>query len=367
MRPASTTAEVRVDESAERRAEIERAFRRQGRLCGEMGSAVYADWLSRCADDYAAGGAVARLAAGWQGHPVLDNLPLRLLGAAHFLALAGDAPELAAFLPSAGGRFEPAPAWQALQQVFERCAGRIRAHLGEQIQTNEVRRCCALLGGFLALAREHGLPLALREIGASAGLNLCFDRHRYALGEARFGPEDAAVALDCEWRGAKPDLSGKLRVASRAGCDVAPIDLRDRAARLRLESFFWPDQTERLARLRAACDTALAAGVAVERMRAGDWLARELAAPAPGVATVVFHSVMWMYVPAEERERIGRLLEEAGARARADAPLAWLRMEGVSFEHCEIRLRVWPSGEERLLGRCHYHGAWVEWLAEARR
>jgi hypothetical protein len=102
-------------------------------------------------------------------------------------------------------------------------------------------------------------------------------------------------------------------------------------------------------------------------VRAGDWLARELAAPAPGVTTVVFHSVMWMYVPADERERIGRLLEEAGARATPAAPLGWLRMEGVDFERCEIRLRVWPGGEERLLGHCHYHGAWVEWLGEARR
>jgi hypothetical protein len=359
-------AEAR-SEPAERSAELERAFRRQGRACAEMGSPLYADWLARAADDLAAGGRVARLVDGWQGHPVLDNLPLRLVGAAHFVALTGEAPELAAFLPSAGGRFEPEPAWRALERVLDRHAQRIRAHLGEQIQTNEVRRCCALLGGFLALAREHQRPLALREIGTSAGLNLCFDRYRYALGEARWGPADAAVALDCEWRGAKLDLSGSLRVASRAGCDVAPIALADRAARLRLESFFWPDQLERLARLRAACDAALAAGVAVERMRAGDWLARELAAPAPGLTTVVFHSVMWMYVPADERERIGRLLEEAGARATAGAPLAWLRMEGVNFEHCEIRLRSWPGGDERLLGRCHYHGAWVEWLDEGRR
>jgi hypothetical protein len=351
-----------MTEAAERRAEIERAFRRQGHFCGEMGSPLYADWLARCADDYAAGGRVARLVDGWQGHPVLDNVALRLTAAAHYLALLGEAPELAPYLPSLGGRFEPEPAWRALAQLFERCAERIRGYLAEQLQTNEVLRCCALLGGFLAVAREGGLPLALREIGASAGLNLCFDRYRYALGAQRWGAADAPVVLDCEWRGAPLDLAGALRVASRAGCDVAPIRLADRAARLRLESFFWPDQTARLARLRAACDVALASGISLERMHAGDWLARELAAPAPGVTTVVFHSVMWMYVPAEERDRIGRLLEETGARATAAAPLAWLRMEGVNFEHCEIRLRAWPGGEERLLGRCHYHGAWVEWL-----
>ena len=327
-----------------------------------MGSPLYADWLVRCADDFAAGGRVAEIVAGWSGHPVLDNLPLRLLGAAHYLALTGDAPALAAHLPSLGGRFVPEPAWRALEEVFTREAGRLRGLLGDQIQTNEVRRCCALVGGFLALARERGLPLELLEIGASAGLNQCFDRYRYALGALRFGPADAPFTLACEWRGAPLDTRGPLAVASRAGCDVAPIDLRDRAARLRLESFFWPDQLERLTLLRAACSAALAAGVAIERARAADWLAQRLATPAPGRTRAVFHSVMWMYVPEAERQRIGALLEEAGTRATHEAPFAWLRMEGVNYDHCEIRLRSWPGGEDRLLGRCHYHGAWVEWL-----
>jgi len=349
-------------DGAERNAEIERAFRRQASVCGEMGSPLYAELLARCADDFAADGRVARITAGWQGHPVLDNLPLRLLGAAHYLALSGDAPALAACLPSAGGRFAPEPGWGALHDLFESEGERIRGHLGEQLQTNEVRRCCALLGGFLALARERALPLALLEIGASAGLNQCFDRYGYRLGAQRYGPADAPLSLDCEWRGAPLDTRGELRVASRAGCDVAPIDLADRSARLRLESFLWPDQLERLARLRAACDSALRAGVRIERMHAGDWLARELATEATGRTRVLFHSVMWMYVPEAERRRIGSLLEDAGARASAAAPLAWLRMEGVDYEHCEIRLRCWPGGEDRLLGRCHYHGAWVEWL-----
>ena len=353
----------RAGDGPERNAEIERAFRRQAPVCAAMGSPLYADLLGRCADDFAAGGVVARVVAGWRGHPVLDNLPLRLLGAAHYLALAGAAPALAAYLPSAGGRWVAEPAWRALVELFERDGERIRAHLDEQIQTNEVRRCCALLGGFLGLARERALPLALLEIGASAGLNQCFDRYRYELGAQRYGPADARVVLDCDWRGAPLDVRGELRVASRAGCDVAPIDLADRGAGLRLESFFWPDQLDRLARLRAACDTALRTGVRVERMRAGDWLARELAPEAPGRTRVLFHSVMWMYVPEAERRRIGELLEEAGARATSAAPFAWLRMEGVGYEHCEIRLRCWPGGEDRLLGRCHYHGAWVEWLA----
>jgi hypothetical protein len=349
---------------AARSAEILAMFRKQAETCGAMGSQIYADLLARCADDLAANGVVARVLAGWVGHAVLDNVALRLLGAAHFLALRGDAPELAACFPSCGGSYDATRAWSALRNTFERHAERIRGHLTEQIQTNEVRRCCALLGGFLEIARAFPHPLRLLEIGASAGLNQCFDQYRYALGAQRWGAPDAPLDLDAEWRGKPLETNGPSpRIASRRGCDLAPIDLRDRAQRLRLESFFWPDQTERLARLRAACECALRSGVALERARAGDWLERELANLPPGETSALFHSVMWMYVPKPERERIQVLMEEAGARASDDSPLAWLRMEGASFEHCEIRLRIWPSGEDRLLGRCHYHGAWVEWLA----
>jgi hypothetical protein len=347
----------------ERDALILQSLRKQAETCAAMGSPIYADLLSRCADDFAAGGVVAQLLADWNGHPVLDNVSLRLLGAAHFLALRGGAPALAAHFPSTGGRYLAKPAWNALRETFERERPRIRAHLDEQIQTNEVRRCCALLGGFLALAREHTWPLRLLEIGASAGLNQCFDQYRYELGAQRFGPDDAPLTLNCEWRGKPLELGGAPpRIASRRGCDLFPIDLRDREQRLRLESFFWPDQVERIARLRAACDCALRSGVALERARAGDWLARELAEPVPGTTSVLFHSVMWLYVPEAERKRIQNLMSEAGARATSDAPLAWLSMEGHNYEFCEIRLRTWPDGEDQLLGRCHYHGAWVEWL-----
>lgn len=347
---------------AARRAEIEASFRKQAEACGRMGSAIYRDLIGRCADDLAVDGIVARLVDGWPGHPVLDALPIRLLGAARLLAPCGDAPALAARLPSTGGRYEAGPAWRALLGLFEAHAPEVRERLGEQIQTHEVRRSCALLGGFLALARAFPWPLRLLEIGASAGLNQCFDRHCYELGAARWGREKAELVLDTEWRGARLDCRPPLAIASRAGCDVAPIDVRDSAQRLRLASFFWPDQTDRLARLRAACEAAARVGPRIERARAGDGLDRELAPPAPGRTTVLFHSAMWWCVPADERARIDARVRAAGARAGPEAPLAWLRVESPGFEFCEVKLLAWPGGEDRLLARGHHHAAWVECL-----
>jgi hypothetical protein len=331
-------------------------------MCAEQGSAIYAELCARAAADAEAGGLFWELAGGFEGHPILAVLPLRILGAVHDLVLAGRAPGLAAFYPSAGGSFEAEGAWCALREVMRAHAGEIAGRLGRNVQTNEVRRSTALVGGFLRVARETRLPLRLREIGSSAGLNLVWDRYRYALGPHRWGHPRARLALETNWEGPPPDLDVPVRVADRRGCDVDPLDLRDPDECRRLASFVWPEHTERLARLRAAIEVARADPPPLERAAAGDFLARELAEPAPGRATLLFQSVMWWYVPEAERARIDRTVREAGARATAQAPLAWLRLEGATKEAAELRLLAWPGGEDRLLARAHYHGACVRWL-----
>lgn len=107
---------------------------------------------------------------------MLLELPPRVMGALHRLALAGDAPALAAHYPSTGGRFEPEGAWRALLDAARAHSPAIRARLRSNVQTNEVQRCAVLLGGFLRVASATGLPLRVREVGSSAGLNLLFDR-----------------------------------------------------------------------------------------------------------------------------------------------------------------------------------------------
>jgi hypothetical protein len=339
------------------------AFVGQARISRQMGSPIYGELLERLAHDLAAGGPTARVVQGFSGHPVLDNLPLRLMGAVHGEVLAGRAPALARHYPSAGGRFEPEGAWSALRDLLATRREALQPGLAAPLQTNEVRRCCALLGGFLRVAAFHGLPLRVLEIGASGGLNLRFDRYAYALGPHRFEPADARLRLDAAWSGPPPAIDAPLRVAERAGCDLHPIDLQDPEQRLRLASFVWPDQPERLERLQRAFEAASQVAVSLERAPAATWLAERLAQASTGLATVVFQSVVWWYVSEAEREQITARMEEAGARAGTRAPLAWLRMEGVRREEAEIRIREWPGGQDRLLARAHWHGAWVAWEA----
>lgn len=341
--------------------ELVDAFRFQQRGCAQTGSPIYAELIGRMADDLARGGVFAEIAAAHRGNPVLDALPLRVLGAVHAWVLEGSAPALARFYPSAGGRFEPAGAWRALLDVATERRDALReaaAHRG--VQTNEVRRSAVLLPGFLRVAAATRLPLRVREIGASGGLNLVLDRYRYELGPHRFGDPASALAITAEWQGGAPDLDAPLRVASRRGCDVAPIDLRDPAARTRLLGFVWPEQLDRIERLRAAQAIVAADPPPIDAESAGSWVAREIR-PVPGETTLLYHSVMWWYVPAEEREAIADSVERAAAAATPDAPIAWLRMEAVRAEEAEVRLRSWPGGEDLHLATAHPHGAWVRW------
>lgn len=84
-------------------------------------------------------------------------------------------------------------------------------------------------------------------------------------------------------------------------------------------------------------------------------------APVAGCTRVLFHSVVWSYLAEDSKTRIRAHLSRVGAAARSDAPLAWLRFE--IADPPELRLTLWPSGEETLLARAHPHGAWVHWLA----
>ncbi len=226
------------------------------------------------------------------------------------------------------------------------------------MQTNEVGRCAALLPGFLAVAEQTGLPLRVLEVGASAGLILGWDSYRYEAEGFSWGPPASPLRIEFELGGG-PIPGAGAEVAERAGCDAAPVDPASEEGRLTLLSYVWPDQGARIDRLRAALDLAAARPPAVERAAAIEWTEARLAEPVPGLATVLYHSVVMQYLSEAERRAFATAVAAAGARASAEAPLAWLRMEP-DGERAAIRIATWPGGEDRLLARAGYHGTPVE-------
>jgi len=172
-------------------------------------------------------------------------------------------------------------------------------------QTNEPGRCAALLPVLARLPQ----PLALLEVGASAGLCLLPDCYGYDYGERRLLPEPRDVEppiFPCAVSAATPIPQALPSIAWRAGLDLEPIDIADRNQVAWLETLVWPEQTERLARLRAAVRIAAADK---PRLVEGD-LRRDLARLAnemPRNATrVIFHTAVLTYVGPTEREEFAR-------------------------------------------------------------
>jgi hypothetical protein len=193
---------------------------------------------------------------------------------------------------------------------------RVRAViLARATQTNEPGRCATLLPLLAALPQ----PLALIEVGASAGLCLYPDRYRYRYDErAVFGAAGSPVTIPCATTGPVPFPRPESlpRVVSRAGVDLNPLDPADEDDTRWLESLVWPGQQARLDRLRAALSVARAEPEPARLVR-GDLNARvaELVAAAPkGSTPVVFHTAVLCYLPPEARRTFMTTVRELPCR-----------------------------------------------------
>jgi hypothetical protein len=331
------------------------------RWCGTAGSPLYEGLLKRAAADVEAGGPCWAVLEGQENAALGSAMPLRFMGAVHRLVLEGRAPVLGQHYPSVGGKPEEEGAWWAFRETVAQQLGALRELAMRPVQTNEVGRCAALLGGFLLVARETGLPLRVLELGASAGLNLRWDHYRYETGNAVWGDPASAVRLvDCTIEG-RPPFEVATTVVERRGCDRNPLDPGSAEGRLTLSSFVFADQVQRFARLRAALDLSRRVPATVEQADAPVWLAAQLEIERPGKATVVYHSLVMQYLSQADQERVQRTLAETGAKATSSAPLAWLRLEHGSGD-VDVRLTIWPGGQERLLATATNHGQRVNWL-----
>lgn len=363
-------------------------FDQQAQACAELGSDLYARLLVVVAEDVAAGGStwdVLRAAGERAGGELRFGQagPLRLLAAAHRLALTGAAPQWAALLPSCGGRVPLSDeallvSWRAL---VERQSEELTGGLGREVQTNEVGRCAGLA---LAVAEARMQEARLVELGCSAGLNLRFDRFEIDLAGMVLGHPGSTVQIRPEIRGSL----GGLRHAGlslpvfteRVGLDPHPIDVTRPDGAEDVQSFVWPDQLDRLARTDAAISVALsfpAELIAVSRgsrsgaavtgdVGPGDDPLGDTASVLEevlrrGGPTVVMHSIAWQYIPTDVRWRITEVIEAAGERATGAEPLAWVRYEPDEWDRrrAAVWLRTFPDGADRLVAHADYHGRWL--------
>nr|WP_166180755.1 DUF2332 domain-containing protein [Altererythrobacter segetis] len=309
--------------------------------------------------------ATGRRMANWHGLVLADAMPLRIAGGLHWLCLSGEDRRLE---PVYAGLLTDQAAIDAIVvDMVAKYDARLMPWLDGPPQTNEAGRSASIMAGLLWLSQRVGPKFELNEIGASAGINTMMGRYRYDLGGVRSGPSLSRMKIAPEWRGPPPP-DAKVEIVAARGCDRSPVDLSDPQQALRLKAYVWPDATERMARLDAAIAMAERSAPELVGMDAGEFVRERLAAPQEaGVTRVLFHSIVWQYLPDATQQAVTEAMEAAGAKASAERPLAWLALETnrQTFKH-ELRVRYWPGGAEPVkLAEAHPHGAWVDWLGES--
>ena len=348
-------------ETENRQAVIRASFRKQAAACLDLGSPFMAQLCNLLAERLDETDPVGTAVLNWSGDPAgtKDALALRLAGCLHALVLNNQSETLKAVYPPRHSSDDAL--WAACQETFADHALFILERLKSAPQTNEIRRSSVLVPGFLTIAALFKMPLVLSELGASAGLNMLSDTLSFNFGGQHVGPEGSPVHLSPEWTGPLPPLAD-VQIVERGGCDLNPLSTGSADDRLRLLSYLWADQADRITRTRAALDIATLKGISVEKADAIDWLERRLATPRSATVHVVYHSIAWQYFPSDVQAKGQSLLEEAGSKATGDKPLAHLQMESDGKpEGAAITLQVWPNGEKHGLGRADYHGRWVKW------
>ena len=305
-------------------------FARQSRAAATHGSPLYADLCRAAALDLASSGRLAALLAPWGGARAGDMLPLRVLAAAHRLALERQAPALALWFASVGGasptdaagRDACFTAWVDALATHE---DRLPTLLSSPPQTNDPGRAASLAGMLHVVAEAWRLPVRLHELGTSAGLNLRADQVRVEWLGGAAGPISSPLVLPDSWLGEPLPPTVVPDVVERVGCDLEPVDVGTVDGRLHLTSFVWPDQPERFDRLRAAFELARLVPASVVRRD----LVAHLASlrPEPGTVLVVWHSSTWMYLDHEERAAASTAFTQLAERASADAPVVHVARE----------------------------------------
>ena len=191
--------------------------------------------------------------ASYSRHPPVPNL---LLASVHFLLLKGSNHKLSSFYPDLNrspDQSDPYPEFRAFCLDYrETIRDLLRTYL---VQTNEAQRSALLLPAYQAIASQTKRPLALVEIGASAGLNLLWDRYAYDYGDGRiYGDIESEVKLECSLRGQllPPSVEDFPRSGFGVGIDLNPLDVHNEDDTRWLRALVWPEHRKRMRLLESA-------------------------------------------------------------------------------------------------------------------
>lgn len=339
------------------------ALARQADACRTLGSQMYTALFTELLEDYEMGGRTYALLAGRSTQPIHEAIPLRLAAAIHRVVLQGNDARLARHYPSVGGK--PGEDFPSDFIAYMRDhLDVIESALSQQVQTNEVGRSVVHLMLSHWITTLGVSEFDFFEVGTSAGLNLNFDRFYSCFKQLRMGDSSSSLRFMGDWFATEPLVPREAaRVVKRRGMDPYPIDVTYPEGEQRLLSFVWPDQRERLQRLRTAIEIAKQHPPQIDQESADTWIERVLVKPQDR-AVLVFHSIVWQYLGESVQKRFVSALHEAGSKATHDKPLIWARMEPAG-PVADVRVTVWSGADDmREFHLCDvgYHGQQMRWV-----
>lgn len=311
--------------------------------------------------------------------PVEQRRPVLWCAALHLVCRRNPTDPLAAFMPTI--TTHPRPPEDLRVTDLEAFARRHREALSEvmstrRTQTNEVGRSAVVMPVLAQVSREMCMPLALLDVGSSAGLNLLFDQYSYAYDPGpRLEGAPQAPVLHCGTRGDPPLPTTIPTVSARRGLDIAPIDLTEPQEADWLRACVWADQTDRARLLDAALELASATPPEVYHGDASVDLSAHLRALEPHGHIVVLTSWVLSYLSQSQRTAFLAACEQWGAHhdltwVALEAPqdLAPLPIQVVNDRRSltHIVTRTWRSGDvrQRTWGTAHPHGYWMHWAPQ---
>ncbi|GAF15276.1 LOW QUALITY PROTEIN: hypothetical protein JCM19046_4399 [Bacillus sp. JCM 19046] len=294
-----------------------------------------------------------------RGQPI----PNLLFAAVHYLLLRGSDHPLKQFYPSVVAH--PDQTGDAFAAFKEFCLSHqeeIEQLLQTKIvQTNEVRRCAYLYPVFSAVYKTQK-PLALIEIGTSAGLQLFWDKYAYAYGDGNtYGNEKSSLLLTTAIKSeVRPPMPNEVPpVTDRFGLDLNTIDLHNEDEKQWLKALIWPEHQERLALFEQAATYVLEGSV---HFKDGDGIAQlePIANMIDKDSTIcIFHTHVANQLPAEAKERLLNTIAAIGQTR--DVFHIYNNMTD-PYLHGDAII----NGTERkqTLAVTEGHGKWVEWLTD---
>ena len=256
----------------------------------------------------------------------------------------------------------PSETWDGFREhVMERRVEIIGVLTTRTTQTNEPARCAGLVA---ALADIPG-PVALVEVGSSAGLCLLPDRYSYSFGGRILGPR-SRVHIEVSTTGDPPVADALPEITWRHGVDLSPLDVTVDDDVSWLRACIWPEHAVRRLRLNAACDTARVDPPLIARGDLFDHVASLLHTASHHGTPVLWHSAVLAYVPGDRRGELASIAASSGAVwISAEAPGV---VEGPPAPELDPppgtpTRAVFELRRDRIpIGLMDPHGSWIRWF-----